>query len=75
MPTSSRPHRISCAMASFLSYLSYPIFQKMQGFPCEFFVMAGCSMYFDKGQQNLAGIYSPIWVESEALYERESEAV
>ena len=37
--------------------------------------MAGCSMYFDKGQQNLAGIYSPIWAESEALYERESEAV
>lgn len=36
---------------------------------------AGCSMYFDKGQQNLAGIYSPIWAESEALYERESEAV
>ena len=32
-------------------------------------------MYFDKGQQNLVVIYSPIWAESEALYERESEAV
>ena len=32
-------------------------------------------MYFDKGQQNLAGIYSLIWAESEALYERESETV
>ena len=46
MPTSSRPHRTSCAAASLLSYLSYPIFQKMQGFPCEFFVITPTSSFF-----------------------------
>ena len=40
------PPRISCAMASLLSYLSYPIFQKMQGFPCEFFVITPTSSFF-----------------------------
>ena len=29
-----------------LSYLSYPIFQKKQGFPCEFFVISPTSSFF-----------------------------
>ena len=29
-----------------LSYLSYPIFRKMQGFPCEFFVIRATSAFF-----------------------------
>ena len=38
--------RTSGAGASLLSYLSYPIFRKKQGFPCEFFVIRATSAFF-----------------------------
>ena len=34
------------AICPLLSYLSYPIFQKKQGFPCEFFVISPTSSFF-----------------------------
>ena len=45
-PGDSTGRRTSWAVASFLSYLSYPIFQKKQGFPCEFFVIRATSAFF-----------------------------
>ena len=42
----SAGRRTSGAVASLLSYLSYPIFRKKQGFPCEFFVIRATSAFF-----------------------------
>ena len=42
----STGRRTSWAGASLLSYLSYPIFRKKQGFPCEFFVIRATSAFF-----------------------------
>ena len=45
-PGDSALRRTSWAGASLLSYLSYPIFRKKQGFPCEFFVIRATSAFF-----------------------------
>ena len=45
-PGDSAGRRTSGAVASLLSYLSYPIFRKKQGFPCEFFVIRATSAFF-----------------------------
>ena len=45
-PGDSAGRRTSWAGASLLSYLSYPIFKKKQGFPCEFFVIHATSAFF-----------------------------
>ena len=45
-PGDSTGRRTSGAGASLLSYLSYPIFRKKQGFPCEFFVIRATSAFF-----------------------------
>ena len=45
-PGDSAGRRTSWAGASLLSYLSYPIFRKKQGFPCEFFVIRATSAFF-----------------------------
>ena len=45
-PGDSAGRRTSGAGASLLSYLSYPIFRKKQGFPCEFFVIRATSAFF-----------------------------
>ena len=45
-PGDSAGRRTSGAGASLLSYLSYPIFRKKQGFPCEFFVIGATSAFF-----------------------------
>ena len=45
-PGDSAGRRTFWAGASLLSYLSYPIFRKKQGFPCEFFVIRATSAFF-----------------------------
>ena len=45
-PGDSAGRRTPWAGASLLSYLSYPIFRKKQGFPCEFFVIHATSAFF-----------------------------
>ena len=45
-PGDSTGRRTPWAGASLLSYLSYPIFRKKQGFPCEFFVIRATSAFF-----------------------------